>query len=196
MNGFNTDELTNITDNQILKAFQSGGKLEESVLSHLMNAYKGLFYKGKNRYGLDESMAQDAYTDAFLALRQQLKANRFRKESQISTYFYQIFCNKCADQKKKSQTKHNNTTLAMALDIPAAAQNAFHELVRQEDFELLKRLIRKLKPKCKQLLWESEYLGFSASEMAKRLGLKDAKSVKSQKYRCMERLRKSWGIQK
>lgn len=192
---FGKGKKTMLTDSQILDAMRQGGRLQEDTISYLLEAYQGLFYKGKRRYGLEEDMARDAYTDAFLALRQQLVSGKFQGNSQVSTYFYQIFCNKCADQKRKSQTHILNQPLEMALDIPLAAQNAFQELVQKEDFERLKKLMSKLKENCRKLLWESDYLGFSAGEIAERMGLKDAKSVKSQKYRCLQRLRKIWRVE-
>ena len=75
-------------------------------------------------------------------------------------------------------------------ELPDMAKNILGQLLNQESFERISRIMDELGERCKNILMDAEYWGYSVQEMVKKFGFKDANGLSSQKYRCMTKLRK------
>ena len=66
--------------------------------------------------------------------------------------------------------------------------------VTEEQVELVKQKLLQLGSACQQILMYSEYLGYNSVEIAEAIGFKNANSVNSKKYACLQKLRELMGV--
>ena len=175
---------------QVLEAIKAGGRGRQEAEYQLYNRFQYLVQKGKNRHGLSEDQAIDAYTDAVMAVIDKISGGRFRQENKISTLLHQIFFNKCVDVFRKHANTPAKADLEEAIGwLPDRAMDMLKQLQVEEEMEALRDLMAKLGESCRNILWDALYYGFRPAEIAEKLGLKNAETVLSQKSRCLKKLR-------
>ena len=182
-------------DLTLIAQLRSSPREFETTARFLFDKYKGYKFTAKKRYpSLTDEHIQDAYTDAFDALMKKVIDNSYDpSKSSLSTFFCQIFSNKCIDQLRKLTNNKNewlNQLQELVPDLPATSVDLISELVNQDDFNKILKLMDTLKDPCKSLILDFDYWGFNPEEAAKRNGYKNGHSASQAKYRCLEALRK------
>ncbi|MEO0899188.1 MAG: sigma-70 family RNA polymerase sigma factor [Bacteroidota bacterium] len=177
-------------DEEIIQQIRSGGIGRQKYASKIYTQYMGYVIKGKQRYRLSMEEAQDAYADAVIGICRHIEEGRFRGESKLSTYLFKAFSNRCVDKLRRRASNKNVAWEEILPTMPDKAKNMIQELILKEKTDLLLALMDKLGESCKKILIDSEYYGFSMDEIAERTGFKNAASVSSMKYKCMDKLRK------
>lgn len=177
-----------LPDQELIKAIRSRGGEEQAAMRMIYRQFWGYTIKGQRQYRISEEETVDAYEDALIGLSRQLQKPDFQLEGSIGGYLYRAFCNRCVDRVRKT-TSLPTETLDHANLLPSKAQTILQKLLVEEEVAALIALMDKLGGKCKQLLLDAEYYGYSIDELVSRLGFKDANSLASQKYRCMKKLR-------
>lgn len=171
----------------MITAIKTGGFGRQRAAQIIFDAHQGLVYKGKQKYRIDEEAAADLYADAVVSLMRQVENDRFKGGSSLFTFLYRIFNNRCLnyirDQKRQAVQWADELP-----DYPDMARNALQQLISSESLERLKAYMQQLGDKCREILWDSLYHGFTSEELAKRMNYKDAASVYTVKYRCMKKL--------
>ncbi|MEM7372723.1 MAG: sigma-70 family RNA polymerase sigma factor [Bacteroidota bacterium] len=186
------DKEMGISDQDIIQAIRQGGTEKERMARRLFDQYVGWVGQAMKKHRLTEEEALDAYTDSILAGVRQLESGTFEGKSQVHTWLFQIFSNKCVDKIRRKTTHKSKLVQLWTSELPElsdAARNKLQEMIQTETLLQLKHLIHQLGEKCKHLIWDTEYWGIELKELAQKLGLKDARSASTQKYRCMEKLR-------
>ncbi len=176
------------TDQEIVDGILAGGAQKQRITSYLYKQYVGYVIKGQRKYRISEEDARDAYAEAIVGLSRQIERGGYRGDSKLTTYLFGAFSNKCVDKLRKL----SSNKVDWVEDIPAMPEKArgiLHELISKEEVDRLAQFMSRLGDKCRQILLDSEYHGYSVDEIAKRVGLKNGPTVSSMKYRCMEKLR-------
>ncbi len=161
--------------------------------------YESIFYRQfayfvstrPAKYALSDEEARDAYTEAFMAVVDHIVSGRFKGDSSLKTYLSRIFRNKCVDRFRK------NTTIKVEWvdefpDLPDDSRDFLRQMVGVEMVQQVEHYIGKLGKGCQDLLRYSGR-GYSPAEIAAELGFSSARSVSSQRYKCLGRLRKIMG---
>ena len=132
--------------------------------------------------------ARDIFQEAMITLYDKAKSNSFVLTSQIKTYIYSV-CRrlwlKRLQQTGKfiAQSDFLEETIAVEDDID------IHEK-KNADFAIMDRALNSLGEPCKSLL-ESFYLQKKGmTEIAADFGYTNADNAKTQKYKCLMRLKK------
>ncbi|MEM6806635.1 MAG: sigma-70 family RNA polymerase sigma factor [Bacteroidota bacterium] len=167
---------------------RKGGLHEERAMSELFKSFHVFVAMGQSRYKLNESQSLQAYSDSLLSFRRQVIQEKFRGESQIKTYLFKIFSNKCIDILRKRPSKEVEG-LESAVEISNESDNVMKRIIIAEEMEALMKEFEKLGESCKQILLLAEYLGYTSAEIADKIGFKNAHSVISKKHKCLQRLR-------
>lgn len=157
-------------------------------MRQLYRQYWGYTIKGQRQYRISEEEAIEAYEDALIGLTRQLHKADFQLQASIGGYLYRAFCNRCVDRVRKNSSMTMESIDEMHF-LSAKARNHLQALLEKEEVGQLISLMDKIGQKCKRLLLEAEYYGYSIDELVQRLGFKDANSLASQKHRCMKKLR-------
>lgn len=136
-----------------------------------------------------EDEAKDVYQEAFLAAWQNVKNDTFipANKSAIQGYLYRIATNKWLDwlrspKYKKTQKEDNSFYSNQTAD-----EGEDESL--EDKYLQLEQGFKTLGEDCKELLKSFYYLKMGMKELAIKFGW-TSQTVKNNKYRCMEKLRK------
>ena len=129
--------------------------------------------------------AKDIFQEAITAAWLNTKQGKFepKDESSLGGYIYRIAKFKWLDRVKSKSYK---STMRLADDYDPAEEVESDN--SDERIDQLREMYRKLGDKCQNLLNKFYYAKMSLEEIGAELGF-DAATVKTQKYRCMKKLK-------
>jgi len=179
------DELS---DEEIMAGLRAEGNKAQRITNYLFDKYRGLVYKGINRYRLSEEDALDVYSDAIIAVGLQVRNGKFRGESKLSTYLFKIFYNRCINKVRDLKSKQLDLVEEMP-DYPQAGQSILQAMITQEEVNKLISFLNQLGDRCKEIILMREYYGYTMDEIAEKIGFKTARSVSAMKARCRAKLK-------
>ncbi len=147
-------------------------------------------YVIQNNGGQDDAM--DCMQDAIINLIRNLRENKFRGDSKLTSYFFSIAKNVWLDQLRKKSRKLNNGSTDIE-DIPDKLlinqDLSSQSEEEQQILDQLERVMNKLEGACKELLMKSFYEKKHLNEIALEMGYTQ-NFVKIKKGRCLDGLRK------
>jgi len=161
----------------------------ERAATHIYDQHLGFVYRMIKDKGLSEEEARDAYVDAVVAVVEQIAEGKFRGESQLSTYLFRILSFKSIDLIRRREARRMDITEEMP-EVVDPARNALERLGLSDEVGQLSAMMAQLGEKCRNILLDWAYHGYSMEEIATRHQLKDAASATTQKYKCFQRLKK------
>lgn len=139
-----------------------------------------------------KDQAKDIYQDAFLAVWQNIKQNKFipKTESSINGYLYTIAKNKWMDVLRSQGFKKTIVTSQLNhFEIKDEENNDIDDdILKDKRLEDVMLAFKNLGEACKSLLRKFYFEKKSMNLIAKELEL-DAASTRNKKYRCMQRLK-------
>lgn len=174
-------------DKNALKDLQSNDRLK---LKALYNQYRAEFLNFGRRYNLDQDSLSDVYQEAFLALRKRaLQGKLDAIDSSMKTYLFGI-----------GKFKIYDTIKAMKREVPYESQlHLVEDEVQEIEISsepqltekqmILRKYLKELGEKCRQVLTMFYYRGLSIKEIAEQAGYGNENVVKAQKSRCLKTLR-------
>ena len=181
------------TDSDLIAGLTSGGIRRRQSEDRLYQKYAYLIANGTRKHRLEEEDCASAYSDTILSVIESILAGRFEGRSELATYIYQIFNNKCIDLIRKKSTQRDQVHDAISLDdsllqLPDSARSIVQQLIEQSDVERLRSLISKLGDKCRDMIlaWGE---GYSDEEIARQMNYNTASVAKTSRLRCLDRLR-------
>lgn len=180
-------------DKKWVEKIKKGGKEGQLAESKLYEKYAYFVRRGMSKFQISEEEALDTYIDAFTECLRQVVSGKFQEKSSFKSYLFSIFNNKCVDTfRKKTTTKGRiHRWLDELVDIHHdGVRSTLQKLIEIENIEQLKKEIQQLGSACQQILLDAA-MGYSLAEIAIRLDppLKNAATVKTQKYRCLNKLK-------
>jgi len=162
----------------------SDKKAVETIYRENYNMIQGLVI---NNNGSAED-AKDIFQEAMIVLYEKVRSGNFELNCQIKTYVYSV-CRRLW-LKRLQQLNHYSLgveNLEAVIDVEEEIES--HEK-RNAEFEIMEKAISHLGEPCKSLL-EAYYLQKkSMQEIAINFGYTNADNAKTQKYKCLIRLKK------
>jgi len=180
-------ERGEITDEALVSLISQG---DDYAFKYL---YKRAFPAVK-RFVMDnngkEADAEDVFQDGILALWENINYGRFivREDAKITSYLNKI-CRYRWLERLKSAGFKKNAALPDGLDAEDTDSDVLNNLVSREELSELEQKFRTLGDKCQLILKLYYYEKKSMTEIAAILDMQP-NSVKNEKYRCMEKLKK------
>lgn len=176
-----------------MAGIRAGGALRRQYENQLYEKYLYLIADGTRKHRLDEEDCASAYSDAIMTVIESVVSNRFEGRSELKTYLYQIFTNKCVDAIRKKTTNRSSVHNAISLDdsllqLPDAARSVVQRLIAESDVDNLRRQLQTIGERCRTMIlsWGD---GYSDDEIAQLLGYNSAAVAKTSRLRCLEKLR-------
>lgn len=164
---------------------------DEKAFARLLNRYKDAIYfmllKMVNNRSDAEDLTLEAFGKAFKSLHQYSPTYAF------STWLFKIASNNCIDFLRKKKGVHVSIENSEAnengeqIKLKSKEPNPEEKLIRQQKAILLRRVVRKLKPRYQVLVELRYFREFSYEEIAKELDL-PLGTVKAQLFRAREML--------
>ena len=184
------------TDADLITGIRAGGAQRRLYENKLYEKYSYLVADGVRKHRLAEDDCASAYSDSILTIFENISSGRFEGRSELKTYLYQIFTNKCVDAIRKKTTNRSSVHDAFSLDdslmqLPDAARSAVQNLIAQSDVDVLHRHLNELGDKCRSmiLLWGE---GYSDDEIAATMTYNSAAVAKTSRLRCLDKLRERY----
>ena len=182
------------SDEHLIGEIRAGGRRQELAVKQLYTQCFHLARHGKSKYRqLDEDDCVSAYNLAIIAVRNQVLNGAFRGDSAIQTYLNRIFMNRCIDILR---TRSSNPVefVEHLPDSTDESQDLLSRWITEEQVEQVNQKLLQLGSACQQILMYSEYHGYNSEEIAEAIGFKNANSVNSKKYACLQKLRELMGV--
>ena len=174
---------------QIINGILSEGLARERAMAILRDHFLYLPRMGQHRYALTADQASFAYTEALLAVQQNILDGRFQGRSSLSTYLYRIFRNKCYDIRRKGRSAPFGKE-SLLEQVPDLGADTLARIIARERQAELGRWLQQLSPRARQVLDLFYQEGKSMQEIAGLMGLKNAQVARNLKMKSLQSLRR------
>jgi RNA polymerase sigma factor (sigma-70 family) len=132
--------------------------------------------------------AADIFQEAIIVLYEKVKAGNFELHCQIRTFLYSV-SKRLWLKKLQQMQRFSNQVDGLEEQVPVEEELELHEK-KQADFSIMEMAMNKVGEPCKSLL-EAYYLQKkNMQEIAADFGYTNADNAKTQKYKCLVRLKK------
>ncbi len=132
--------------------------------------------------------ARDVFQEAMIVLYEKSISTTFELNCQIKTYLYSV-CKRLWLKRLQQLQRYNSPVESLLETVPVEEEIQEHEK-RDTDFTMMEYAMGKIGEPCKSLL-DAYYLQKkSMTEIAAEFGYTNADNAKTQKYKCLIRLKK------
>ncbi|MDF7819744.1 RNA polymerase sigma factor [Runella sp. MFBS21] len=187
-----------LKDYDILQGIREGDSRRQLYENKLYEKYHYLVREAQFKHKISYDDAQSAYSDAILTVIDHVVNGRFEGRSEVKTYLYQIFTNKCVDAIRKSTTNKAGIHHTEGLDdallwIPDESRTIVQKLISENEIAILQQHLRSIGDKCRGIIlaWGE---GFSDGEIAQQMGYNTAAVAKTSRLRCLEKLKEKYKL--
>jgi len=172
------------SDKAIIEALKNG---EEQAMSVLYpQHYKPIQKWIVQNNGL-ETDAEDVYQEAIMVFYKKIVSNELDLNCKIGTYLFAVSKNIWLKQLRKQKTTKN----IKINPNNQAGDNKEEKLQNDNRIEVILEEVEHLGNPCKTLLQSFYFKKMDMESIAEILNYSNGKRAKSQKYKCMQRLRKA-----
>jgi RNA polymerase sigma factor (sigma-70 family) len=174
-----------ISEKDLLKGLaKNDRKAVETIYKENYNMVQSLVV---NNNGTADD-AGDIFQEAMIVLFENSKSPDFRLNCQIKTYLYSVSWRLWL-KRLQHQKRFGGDVVNMADTVPVEEDVMSHEQ-KDLDFQVMEKAMMQLGEPCKSLL-ESYYMQKkSMTDIASAFGYTNADNAKTQKYKCLMRLKK------
>lgn len=170
------------TDQEIVRCFKTGNS--SKALNYL---YQEVYPKVKCYILANSGTEDDAFDifqDAVVALSKQISLGRYNEQHELAGFLYSVSRNLWVNK-----VKRDSRQVRMAEKYEASDSYDYsNDIMTNERARALKSITEKLGEKCFKLLKYSIFLKASSEEIINEMGFATANAVKTQKYKCKQKL--------
>lgn len=131
--------------------------------------------------------AKDIFQDAIIVVLEKSKAPGFKLTASLKTYIYSVARNIWFTKMRKGDRNYRFNDFEDYKD--AEVDDIATKKLEEKQYTLIENSIDQMGDPCKTILINFYYFKNSMIEIAKSLGYESADHAKSQKYKCMKRLK-------
>lgn len=176
-----------MTDKEYIIGFKNN---DEAVITTFYRCMRSSFVSYfRSHYSKDDSYILDLFQDSCIVLWNNISHGKLSEDSlhcSLSTYFLSIgrYTMMAKDRKYKEIVDDDALSRICLIDDDA---ETLKEKIEKEDF--VYRVVSEMKPPCSLLLKAHYWDKLSGIEIARKYGYSGPDSVKSQKLKCIKKLR-------
>ena len=172
-------------ENSLIKGLASNNKQAiESIYKDNFTVIQGFILK--NNGTVDE--ARDIFQEAMIVLYQKALTGQFELTCQLRTYIFSV-CRRLWLKRLQQMNRFSNNTDHIAETISVEEEIEAHEKYNS-DINLMENAMSKLGEPCKSLLDAYYTQKKNMQDIATEFGYTNADNAKTQKYKCLMRLKK------
>ncbi len=180
-----TEVNTNEQENVLLRGLSANhADAIETIYRDNYPAIKAFIIKN-NGYPDD---ARDIFQEAMIVLFEKSKSDSFVLSCRLQTYLYSV-CRRLWLKKLQKQNRFNPSVELIHEIVPVEDELVMHEK-KEADFKLMENALQKVGEPCKSLLQAFYIEKKSMPEIAQTFHYTNAENAKTQKYKCLVRLKK------
>lgn len=175
-----------MTDEQIIAEIRAGNHTKplDKLYQHFPTIQKMVV-----THGGKEEDAYDIFQDALMVFIEKVKEDSFELTAAIKTYLYSVCKYKLYDKNRKDRSLTFTEHLPENDEENAEDDlNLLYEM--EKKFEVVDKVLANLGQKCVDILRRFYHFRESMDTIAQDLGYANVNTVKTQKYKCLERAKK------
>lgn len=160
----------------------------DSVLKRLYLAYFPMVLQLILNNNGNEDDAKDIYQEAIIVLYNKVKRGDFELSSKLKTYIYSI-CRRLWLKRLKQLNRYGGDIKDFQEYLPVEDEIEKHQ---ERDMQLnkMENAMKLLGEPCKTIMEDFYMHSKSMQEICERFGYTNADNAKTQKYKCLQRLKK------
>ncbi len=136
----------------------------------------------------DEDDAKDVYQETIIVLYNKIKSGNFELSSKLKTYIYSV--SRRIWLKKLTQQSKKTSNIADFEDVLAFEEDVEEHELKEQQFDLMKVALANLGEPCKTIIQDFYIHNLSMQDICEKFGYTNADNAKTQKYKCLQRLKK------
>jgi len=179
------------TDNEVILGILNNS---ESALKRLYVAYFPMVLQLIINNNGNEDDAKDVYQEAIIVLYNKVKAGNFELSSKLKTYIYSI-CRRLWLKRLAQLNRYGGDIRDFEEFLPVDDEVELHN-DRDIQFGKMQTALKLLGEPCKTIMEDFYIYNRSMQEICERFGYTNADNAKTQKYKCLQRLKKLFFQQK
>jgi RNA polymerase sigma factor (sigma-70 family) len=179
------------TDSEVILGILNNS---ESALKKLYIAYFPMILQLIINNNGNEDDAKDIYQEAIIVLYNKVKAGNFELSSKLKTYIYSI-CRRLW-LKRLTQLNHYGGDIRDFQEFLPVEDELEQHSERDIQFDKMASALQLLGEPCKTIMEDFYIYNRSMQEICERFGYTNADNAKTQKYKCLQRLKKLFFQQK
>lgn len=146
----------------------------------------------RKHFGLESDEARELFQDSVVTLYENVINGRLvEMKSSIKTYLFAIGKNKAMELFRRRVRLESLTALPPEpVDAEVSSWESDSETMRRQ--RLMKECVRELGQACQDILSLYYFSQLSHAQICERLSYKNEETVKSQKFKCMQQLRRNF----
>ncbi len=134
--------------------------------------------------------AEDLFQEALIILYEKVNSKDFVLTSQLQTFLYAI-CKRLWLKKLRQQKRYPIDSYKQEESTPSEIEQLIENHQKKElQIDKLNKALENLGSPCKDLLEGFYIQGYSMKELAEKFHYTNASNAKTQKYKCLQRLKK------
>ena len=135
-----------------------------------------------------EDEAKDVFQEAVIVLYDKVKQRDFELTSQLKTYLYAI-CRRLWLKQLGSRSRNTHDVAAYE-DVIAIDEDLARHEEKDRQLTMMERALDKLGEPCRTIIHDFYIENLSMQEICDKIGYTNADNAKTQKYKCLQRLKK------
>lgn len=179
------------TDNEVILGILNNS---ESALKRLYVAYFPMVLQLIINNNGNEDDAKDVYQEAIIVLYNKVKAGNFELSSKLKTYIYSI-CRRLWLKRLTQLNRYGGDIRDFQEYLPVDNEIELNN-DRDIQFDKMENALQLLGEPCKTIMEDFYIYNRSMQDICERFGYTNADNAKTQKYKCLQRLKKLFFQQK
>ncbi|UOE51810.1 sigma-70 family RNA polymerase sigma factor [Mucilaginibacter sp. SMC90] len=179
------------TDSEIVLGILNNSEI---VLKRLYTTYFPMILQLIINNNGDEDDAKDIYQEAIIVLYNKIKGGDFELNSKLKTYIYSV-CRRLWLKRLSQMNRYGGDIRDFEEHLPVEEEVESHS-DRDIQFGKMESALQQLGEPCKTIMEDFYIKNRSMQEICERFGYTNADNAKTQKYKCLQRLKKLFFQQK
>ncbi len=160
----------------------------DEVIKKLYKAYFPMILQFVLNNNGNEDDAKDVYQEAIIVLYNKIRSGNFELSAKLKTYIYSV-CRRIW-LKKLNQSYNKSNNIADFEEVLSVDEDMEQHELKDQQFEKMKSALELLGEPCKTIIEDFYMHNQSMQDICEKFGYTNTDNAKTQKYKCLQRLKK------
>ena len=172
-------------DNELLVGLLNGSK---ETLDKFYKAFFPMILQLVVMNNGSEDDAKDVFQEAVIVIYNKVKSGNFELNSKLKTFLYSI-CRRLWLKRLNQQSK-NSGNIKDLEEVVQVEHDLEHHEEKDNQFKMMEQALIQIGEPCKTILEDFYINNHSMQVICEKFGYTNADNAKTQKYKCLQRLKK------
>lgn len=172
-------------DSEVIIGVLNGSK---DILNQLYTAYFPMVLQLVMTNSGDEDDAKDVFQESVIVLYNKIKSGNFELSSKLKTFIYSVA--RRLWLKRLSQKSRNSGNIKDFEDVLPVEQDIDQHEIKDNQFKQMEQALGTLGEPCKTIIEDFYLNNSSMQDICEKFGYTNSDNAKTQKYKCLQRLKK------